>query len=393
MQKKLEIIISVIIAIFPALAIYIFLPGTSLASVLLWLCFIPLFFLEKNKEFNYDEICFLFCIILISILSALIHMMVGAEWFDFVLFYHNMYSIAICLIPLCFVTNFINVQFFVKTVLVFGFIASSILIWQWFSFFFTGSFEKDFFMPWFEINRDLDTLSKYRPSSFFTEPAHFAIYILPAFQIALIYKKKIFIYLFAISILFSGSSTGFILLAVLLVYHLYHVGTKKWYIALLGFILLLASIYIIYVLFPEVFMNNFDKLESVESGKSDSRLLGPLKYLSLFFSYDHLWGISLNQLDNFLNMVGSFGSTKNYANASIYMYISFGVTGFVSFLIYIVKKWLRINTSYGFLLIFLGIICSDQILFNGNYFYLVIFVLLTDKICKNEKMDYEELCS
>lgn len=320
-------------------------------------------------------------------------MMVGAEWFDFVLFYHNMYSIVVCLIPLCLVTSFINVKFFVKTVLFFGFIASLILVWQWFSFFFTGTFEKDFFIPWFEVNRDLETISKYRPSSFFTEPAHFAIYMLPAFQIALIYKKKFFIYLFAISILFSGSTTGFILLAVLLVYHLYHVGTKKWYIALLGFILLLTSIYIVYVFFPEVFLNNFDKLESVERGNSDSRLLGPLKYLSFFSSYEHLWGISLNQLDNFLIMIGSFGSTKNYANAAIYMYISFGVIGFVILFVYIVKKWLRINTSYGFLLIFLGIICSDQILFNGNYFYLVIFVLLTDKICRNEKMDYEERCS
>ena len=393
MRKGLEITISIVMALFPALSVYILLPGTSLAFFLLWLCFVPILLIRKNNVcYGRDEVQFLICVVLVSVISALFHLMQGTEWFDFVLFYHNLYSIILCLIPLCFISSIINVNVFVKTVLIFGVIASLILDWQWLSYFFTGSFQRDVFIPGLEINRDLDTFSKFRPSSFFTEPAHFAIYILPAFQLALIKKKNFLTYLFAFSILFSGSSTGLILMFILLGLYLYETGTKRWYVALIGFMVLLISLYVAYRLVPEAFLNNLEKLEAVETGKSDSRLLRPLEYLRLFQSYEHFFGISLNQLSNLLEMDGTWYFTKNYANAAIYTYISFGLTGLAALVIYIIKKWHHIISSYGFLLIFLGIVCSDQILFNGHYFYLVIFVLLSNEILKKEKeSDREEL--
>lgn len=387
MVKGLEVSISLIIALYPALAVYNLLPGTTLASSLLWLALIPLFVCKiKEIVYNRDEIFFFFWILLISVLSALIHLFYGTEWYDFTLFYHNLYSIILCLVPLFFITNEINIDVFVKTVFFFGVVASVVLIWQWLSLFFFGEFQKDLFIPGLEINRGLDTFSAFRPSAFFTEPAHFAIYMLPAFQIAVLYKKYILAGLFAFAILCSGSSTGFLLLFVLLMIHLYKLGSRKWYTFIVPLLLVLAAIWVVNVAFPEVFLRNFDKLGSASQGKSDLRLLGPLAYLSEFHFYEHLLGLTLNQLGNFLlmNGISTFGYA-NYANAIIYMYISFGFVGFILFGGYVLKKWKNISTTYGFLVIFLGVACSDQILFNGHYLYLLTFVLLTDKIsnCQN----------
>lgn len=380
MQKILEISTSIVIAALPALAVYNFLPGMSLAFFLLWVCSIPLLLIRKNNTYNYDEIFVLYCIVLISLLSCSFHLAMCVEWFDYVLFTHNIYAVLVCFIPLCFVSNNINVDIFIRTVLFVGVIASIVLIWQWISLFLTGSFQMDVFVPGLEVNRDLKSFTKFRPSSFFTEPAHFAIYLLPAFQIALLYEKKVLICLFVFSLLCSGSGTGLILLLILIVYHLCLVGLKKWYVALVGASLLVACVYIVYVFLPEIFLVFSQKYDSVSDGESDVRLLGPLMYLRLFQFYEHFFGITLNQLSNLLVMEGSFGFGKNYANAAIYTYISYGLIGFVAFLSYIRRKWKSIKDYYGFFLIFIGVFCSDQIMFNAHFFYLITFVLLTNKI-------------
>ena len=329
MQKKIEIPLSVIVALFPALAVYNFISGTNLAFFLLYISLIPFLFYRKKNVINYDEIFFMFCVLLISILSCLFHLILCTEWFDFILFTHNMYGIIICLFPLCFVSNYINTDVFLKTVLFGSVLASLILIWQWVSLLVTGSFQMNVFIPGLEIYRDIETFTKFRPSSFFTEPAHFAIYVLPAFQIALNQKKHFLTCLYAFSILCSGSATGFVLMSILMVYHLYHIGSKKWYVALLGIVALIIGIQFVYVMFPEIFLKFFDKFDAVMEGNSNSRLLGPIDYLSLLQYYEHFCGITLNQLHNLLVEDGRFTITKIYANAVIYMYISFGITGFL----------------------------------------------------------------
>ena len=389
MQNKLEIAVSIISALFPALAIYNFLPGTNLGSFILMLCWIPLLWIRKNNEYNYDEVFFLFCILFISVFSCLLHLVFYAEWFDFTLFTHNMYSILMTLIPLCFITKNIKTEIFVKSVIIMGVLSSIVISWQWMMLFFTGSFQKDVFLPGLDIIRDVKTFSNYRPCSFFTEPAHFAIYMLPAFQLALLYKKKVLIYLFALSILFSGSSTGIILLGVLISLHIYIIGKKKWHTALMFFIIAILSFYIIFMFFPDIFFNASEKIISVKDGESSNRLLGPLEYFSLFQYYEHFCGITLNQLSNLLAFNHFYNTNGNYANAIIYSYISFGIIGFILFLTYIIKKFRSTKSTYAFLLIFLGVLSSDQILFNRNYFFLALFVLMDDEIYKYVEKQYQ----
>ncbi|WP_049858434.1 glycosyltransferase family 4 protein [Fibrobacter succinogenes] len=382
MQNYLRIPFSATIAILPILAVYKFLPGVSLAFFLLWLCLFPLlFFSNEEKKFSWEEYVFLLNIVIISVFGAIVHLTIDNAWFDINLFFHNMFSIVLCVIPLCIVVNLIDVKVFVKTVLFFGVVVSLVLIWQWVFLFLTGSFQNDVFIPGLELNRRVETFVVYRPSSFFTEPAHFSIYVLPAFQIALLQKKYILTYLFALSILCSSSSTGFLMLGILLVYHLCKIGMSKWYLAIGVLFLIVLSIVICYFLFSDIFLVNMNKLSRISKGSSDDRLFGPLAYLSAFNAWEHMFGITLNQLGNFSIVENACGLSKNYANALIYMYISFGLFGVINFIFYIVRKWRSIKGPHVFFLIFFGIFCTDQILFNAHFFYLMCFILLSDQIC------------
>lgn len=386
MQKNTSIEISFLVALFPVLAIYYAVPGISLASFLLWLNIIIIFIARNRKiDFCQDEVKFFYGVLTISFLSAFIHLVRDVEWFDFVLFWHNLFSITLYLFPLCFVPKLIDENVFVKTVLVFGTIASLVLIWQYTMLIFTGSFQNNLFIPWLNANHDVDTLLLLRPSSFFTEPAHFSIYILPAFQVALTLEKNIFAYLFAFAILCSGSSTGFVLLGLLISYHIIRSGSKNWYKALFAILVISLAALVLFFVTPDVFTRNIDKLELVNQGRSESRLLGPLVYLGFFQFYEHFLGLTLNQLGTFsaMNNFFSYGAL-NYANALIYMYISYGIIGSILFLWYITKKIKQIKTSYGMIIVFLGVVCSDQILFNAHFFYLVCFVLMNDKISNTQ---------
>lgn len=391
MQKSLKISLSIVLALFPALAIYILWPGMSVASFLIWLCFIPLLVCNYREGFNKDETVFLFAILFISLLSALLHLLLNSEWFDFTLFYHNLYTALVHLIPLCFITKWIDEKVFVKTIIVFGTISSIVLVWQWLSLGFTGTFQNNLFLPWFVVNRDLTTLSLIRPSAFFTEPAHFSIYLLPAFQIALYRENKILMYLFAFAIFCSGSSTGFLLVIVLFGYHLFFMSEKKVQKVALRISSIALSLTIVLLVLPNFFESNLSKLEEIEQGGNTLRLLGPLEYLSFFQFYEHIVGVSLNQVGNLLNMNHFFvRGSGNYANTCIYMYISYGLLGFITFCLYVKRKFASVKQMKGFFLIFLGVICSDQILFNGNYVYLISILLIAEKCVKHSCQNYSE---
>ncbi len=391
MQKSLKILLSIVLALFPALAIYILWPGMSIASFLTWVCFIPLLVYNNKDSFNKDETVFLFVILFVSLLSALLHLLLNSEWFDFTLFSHNLYAVLVHLIPLCFITNWIDEKVFVKTILIFSTLASIVLIWQWLSFLLTGGFQNNLFLPWFVVNRDITTLSMIRPSAFFTEPAHFSIYLLPAFLIALCRENKILISLLAFAIFCSGSSTGFLLVIVLFIYHLFFMSGRKMQKIVLKIIFVALGLAVILFLIPDFFENNLSKLGEVEEGGNRLRLLGPLEYISFFQFYEHVVGVSLNQIGNLLKMnrIVVLGNS-NYANACIYMYISYGLIGFIAFCLYMKRKYTSVKRMKGFFVIFLGVACSDQILFNGNYVYLISILLIAEKCVKHSCQNYSE---
>lgn len=105
-----------------------------------------------------------------------------------------------------------------------------------------------------------------------------------------------------------------------------------------------------------------------------------------------IFGIGLNQLTEFLKCNGVFLISQwgeeinaNYANAVIYSFLSYGFLGFLSCLQYF-NRTIRYNKSdLGFIVFALGILLSDQVLFNRNLLYLIVFLIYSKKILNNNE--------
>lgn len=145
-------------------------------------------------------------------------------------------------------------------------------------------------------------------------------------------------------------------------------------------ILAIIAFFIMYTIFPTVVQGSVDKLTNTDVD-SDVRLLGPLTYIPLMNIIDMIIGIGINQLEAFVLKGGGKLSTEgsgNYANATLYIFFSYGIIGFIALFSYILKIWNR-NKEKGFILIFVAILCSDQILFSSRFIYLMTFIYFSDK--------------
>ena len=387
MSKFFRNIFSIIIAAAPALAVYNFLPGTNLAMAL-WMLFGLLFYITNSKRTIIwkDEFQLFMVVLLLTAVASLYMMMSNIRWFDDTLMLHNLWSICVCFIPLVFWVGKLDVKVFVKATFVIGTVAALIIIWQRFSLMGTGSFFKNVFLPGFDLRRDVDNMSINRPSAFFSEPAHFSAFVLPIFYLSLIAKRYCLSAFFAFSILCSGSTTGFVMLPILILYYLYGLkGKHRWLKLIAGFLFFWAGYLMIIHYFPQVILENIDKIEAMQGGKDASynaRTFDSLKYVKYLNSIQLIVGITLNQLGGLLVSKGFFFGEKsgNYANGIIYMFISYGAIGLLILLRYLYKKWKTIPDSKGFLLIFIGILGSDQILFSSHFLYFAVFTIHANSI-------------
>lgn len=374
----------------PFMAIYALPNGLQLNWLLVGLLVILNWnYISKMSFFKkrFNEIRWFFAIMIIGLMGALGN--IGSSFFDTTLYLHNLFSIIIFFITLIVFTNNCNVDTFKKFLFVCGIIVSVVCLYQRAQLLLTGSFKVDVFIPGLIVNRDLETFSTSRVSSFFTEPAHLAIYLLPIYYISL-YDKKIPISLLcAAGILFSGSSTGFLLLFALSFVYMLKNNKSKKYLFMVPFMGIIAFIFV-NTYFPDVLLSNINKIESTNS--NDLRHLGPLSYIKYMDVWQMIFGIGLNQLTNFLKCNGIFLISQwgeeinaNYANAVIYSFLSYGLLGFVSCLLYF-NRTIRYNKSnLGFVVFALGILLSDQVLFNRNLLYLIIFLIYSEKLLNNNE--------
>lgn len=387
MSKFFRYIFSSVIAAAPALAVYKFLPGTNLA-MFAWLVSGLLFFISNSKKIiiQKDEKELFLVVLLLTALSSIYMTWTGTKWFRTSLMFNNLWSICTCFIPLIFWVGKLDVKVFVKATFVIGTVASLIVIWQRLSLMGTGSFFKNVFLPGFDLKREVDDMSISRPSAFFSEPAHFCAFVLPIFYLSLIAKRYYLSAFFAFSILCSGSTTGFVMLPILLLYYLYGMeGPKRYFKIATFFLLILAGYMMILHYYPQIIHENIDKIVVMQSGDDASyneRMFGSLEYVKYLDSIQLIVGITLNQFGGLLTSVGFYFGEKsgNYANGIIYMFISYGVIGLLMLLRYLYKKWKSTSEAKGFLLIFIGILCSDQILFSSHLLYLAVFTIHANNI-------------
>ena len=103
----------------------------------------------------------------------------------------------------------------------------------------------------------------------------------------------------------------------------------------------------------------------------------------------YIFGVGFNQLAEFLRSNGVFLLNEwgveinaNYANAIIYSFLSYGLLGFVFCIKYIYCTIKSNKSNLGFVCFALGILLSDQVLFNRNLLYLIVFLIFSSKLFK-----------
>jgi hypothetical protein len=112
-----------------------------------------------------------------------------------------------------------------------------------------------------------------------------------------------------------------------------------------------------------------------------ARIFGPIKYFKYFNFGELLFGIGLNRLVDFSFSHGFFA--YNYANAFIYSIISFGIFGAIIWIIFNIYLFIFLSRKYRILYIILFLVSfSDQILFNRNLLYLLIWIFLFIDVSK-----------
>ena len=175
-MRNLIKINSIALALSPPLAIYSLLKGVDLASFM-WLILLPVNFLMQSKKGFQNEpaLMWLLVILILTVLSA------NHDYSDPNLVLHNLFPISICFGVIILLKNNIDVGVFKKVLIYVGCLASFICIYQRIQFITTGTYDNYFFIPGLEVKRELDTFSWYRPSAFFTEPAHLSIFLLPIY--------------------------------------------------------------------------------------------------------------------------------------------------------------------------------------------------------------------
>jgi hypothetical protein len=233
------------------------------------------------------------------------------------------------------------------------------------------------------VEMRFESIEYGRPTSFFYEPAHYIIYVAPLYAMAIIRKNYLIAAIIFAGILLSTSSTGIALLLIVPVIIL--LRKSKSFIYVLFF---LGAILLIFNFLPENYNVYLDKF-TLKSLMSNIRLFGTLDLFQYFSLSDCFFGVGLNRMVDFLNLHRA-GYSRNYANSLIFAVFSFGIVGLVIFLNQCRIMYRDILPDYKVMwFIFLFILVSDQILFNRNLLYLLIWIYAVTENVEQEVYDLE----
>ncbi|WKY46935.1 hypothetical protein Q5O24_11275 [Eubacteriaceae bacterium ES3] len=224
-----------------------------------------------------------------------------------------------------------------------------------------------------QVEDGFTSMENGRPNSFFYEPAHFIIYIMPVYAMSII-KKEYWLSIFlAIGTILSTSTTGFVLLFAIPV--IIAIKNSISLIITSGVLLIAMGIISQLAVFTEQYLNKL----GLSSLLQNTRLFGTLDYFQYFSIKEWIFGIGFNRLAEWLYLNGiSYG--RNYSNSVVFMMFSFGVIGFLIFIYLCVILYRNIQYEYRvmwFILMF--ILASDQIFFNRNFLYLIIWIYAVHK--------------
>ena len=292
--------------------------------------------------------------------------------------FNNFLNPIIMLFILSTVILKVNYNNLYKAYVVVGVIAMTILFYQWFMLVIYNIIPSP--VTFFPVSTDgfYSWQSEYyRPTSLFTEPQAYASYMIPLLLMSL-YKNKIkFSFLIILSILFSGSSLGIILLLVTSVMYLLK-SKSRWSLkfAVMFFISILVFIFIS----SDIFSSQATKILSIDLA-NNIRLVKGFQIYSTFNDLQMLFGIGDGP--NILEIYNSKNSSellmKNIFDLGAYvttisgLLISYGIFSLILFFWVIYKMYCYEDpTKRIFLIIILFASFGQTILFNG--FFLLYYI-------------------
>ena len=217
-----------------------------------------------------------------------------------------------------------------------------------------------------------------RPSSFLPEPAHLAIFISPVYLYALTKKEWRMIIVCLVGLILSTSSTGLVIAAIVPIIYFLLESEMKLSKKILFAAATLGIVLILYLLVSSNYYDNYSNKLTGESFQNSIRIFGQLENMKHMSFTQWITGIGLNNWRDYLATLGI--QSSNYSNSLFFSIISFGIVGTIVLIVGVIKasnirfpiKDNRI--SFMFLFLLLIVIFSDQILFNRNLLYLLVWL-------------------
>ena len=226
-------------------------------------------------------------------------------------------------------------------------------------------------------NQSLWMVSIGRVPSFFSEPAHYAIYLCPFLFFSLSWKKIPFAIVASIGLITTLSATGIALLLFVWLLHfalrLYKKTRVGFGVFLLCLVLAVPFVLLIIPLLPNGQIKTQLQKFSFENLMNNERAFSTLRYFQYFSFPNWLTGIGYNRLGDWGNLYNLSG-LNNYAPSPLYCVFSFGLLGAASLLwLYLFAFKNSSVTNRCFLIMMLIIMMSDQMIFVYTFFFLLCY--------------------
>lgn len=384
--------INFLLALAPILSIYYFLSGVTLGEFIIGICaFFSLFF-KKNKSFNrsiYIIFAFVAYSFVISIASFVFHNY-EFEWLTRLL---RFFFYCICIYIISSRGAFDKKYFFkyAGIISIFVFIG---MLFQYFTYYTTHSYFKLFgnILPVYSESRmsiDYENVFDYsffRPSSFFTEPAHLCQFvILPLAYFLFNESDKKFnlripiIVCCVLSIVLSTSLWGYSLFAIVLVFFVFRKAKRIGITRITLFAPLLVVFVVILVKTP-FFKNSISRL-NIDS------LLESQTFIGRFGGYDSFFSKSLGTII-FGSGFGNIGNAE-YANSVVYILYGTGIIGIVFWLTVLFFNFFKNPVFFNklFLLLFFVLMPGSGVLISTTF--VLFFICIINKSLNDEAIKYE----
>lgn len=386
-------LLALILALCCPLVLYK-IPGTNTSMVLV--LFAVAIIATKNVKPQGNNIAKLFAVwtaiyVALNLLTFFLHR--DCVWVDSTkTFNTTFFSIAPFGVVMYWFLPRFSLEKFIKIATIIAAVASIIVIYQRLSYIVWGDYFKDFWIPGlpvpdhdFEVKRSvfLD-----RPAAFFPEPSAFAEYVLPIVLLAMQKKKLWLASILVLGIFASGSTNG---LAGLVVIFLvcFVLEVKFSFRTLLTLALIVVGF--VYLSDSEFMSAGVAKVDNTDV-ENYSRLMGSLPVFRSFSELEWIFGLGQGNRLAFLGFNHIFTgieSQDSYINTYFGFLANYGIVGLSVFilLVFALYKKCTKGATNGYLLLFLTLCASTNMMFGYGMIYYMTFIASSKKIMLMIKYD------